>query len=70
LSVTDQLLAQVNLTLDLATSRYKLALSSIIELGLNAIEPHTGPKRAIQCQIRVPDSEIRAELSDRVAALA
>jgi outer membrane protein len=33
LSVTDQLLAQANLALDLAQSRYKLGLSSIIELS-------------------------------------
>jgi outer membrane protein len=33
LGVTDQLLAQANLALDLATSRYKLGLSSIIELS-------------------------------------
>ena len=33
LSVTDQLLAQANQALDLATSRYKLGLSSIIELS-------------------------------------
>ena len=33
LAVTDQLLAQANLALDLATSRYKLGLSSIIELS-------------------------------------
>jgi outer membrane protein len=33
LTVTDQLLAQANLALDLATSRYKLGLSSIVELS-------------------------------------
>ena len=33
LSVTDKLLAQANQALDLATSRYKLGLSSIVELS-------------------------------------
>jgi outer membrane protein len=33
LSVTDQLLAQANLSVDLAQSRYKLGLSSIVELS-------------------------------------
>lgn len=64
LSVTDQLLAQANLALDLAQSRYKLGLSSIIELSqaqLNQTQAQiaqTSAKYDYESQISVLNYEL------------
>jgi len=64
LAVTEQLLAQANLALDLATSRYKLGLSSIIELSqaqLNQTQAQieqTSAKYDYQAQLSVLNYQI------------
>ena len=60
LAVTDQLLAQANLALDLATSRYKLGLSSIVELSQAQLN---------QTQAQIAQSGAKYDYQTRVSEL-
>lgn len=60
MSVTAQLLKQANLALDLATTRYQLGLSSIVELSQAQLQ---------QTQAQIDDANARFEYEQDLAAL-
>ena len=69
LALTQQLLDQANQALDLAQQRYKLGLSSIIELSQAATKSHASPNLTSQRQIRLRRATFRAELSSGIVAV-
>lgn len=60
LSVTDKLLAQANQALDLATSRYKLGLSSIVELSEAQLN---------QTQAQIVQASAKYDYEDQISVL-
>ncbi len=63
-TVSEQLLAQANLALDLAQTRYKLGLSSIVELSQAQLQQTQAEIGNAQADIRVSPGALGVALSD------